>query len=53
LRDPDDEFILELAVASHADFVVTHNIRDFLGSETYGIRAVTLGEFLRRIEALP
>ena len=53
LRDPDDEFILELAVASQADFIVTHNIQDFRGSETFGIRAVTPGEFLRRIEAWP
>jgi putative PIN family toxin of toxin-antitoxin system len=53
LRDPSDEFILELAVASQADFIVTHNIRDFCGSETYGIRAVTPGEFLRTIEAWP
>jgi putative PIN family toxin of toxin-antitoxin system len=53
LRDPGDDFILELAVASHADFIVTHNIQDFRGSEAYGIRAVTPGEFLRRIEAWP
>jgi len=53
LRDPGDDFILELAVASHADFIVTHNTKDFRGSETYGIRAVTPGEFLRRIESWP
>jgi putative PIN family toxin of toxin-antitoxin system len=53
LSDPDDEFILELAVASQADFIVTHNIQDFRGSETFGIRAVTPAEFLRRIEAWP
>jgi predicted nucleic acid-binding protein len=53
LRDPDDEFLLELAVASQADFLVTYNIRDFRGSEVYGIRPVTPGEFLRTIEAWP
>jgi putative PIN family toxin of toxin-antitoxin system len=53
LRDPDDEFLLELAAASQADFVVTHNIQDFRGSEVYGIRPVTPGEFLRTIGAWP
>jgi predicted nucleic acid-binding protein len=53
LRDPDDEFLLELAVASQADFLVTYNIRDFRGSEVYGIRPVTPGEFLRTIGAWP
>jgi len=53
LSDPDDEFVLELAVASHADFLVTYNIRDFRGSEVYGIRPVTPGEFLRTIGAWP
>ncbi|MGO9259798.1 MAG: putative toxin-antitoxin system toxin component, PIN family [Bryobacteraceae bacterium] len=53
LRDPDDEFLLELAVASQADFLVTYNIHDFHGSEVYGIRPVTPGEFLRTIGAWP
>src|ERR1017187_7660712 len=37
LRDPNDEFLVELAAASQADFLVTHNLRDFRGSEVYGI----------------
>jgi predicted nucleic acid-binding protein len=53
VRDPNDEFLLELAAASQADFLVTHNIRDFRGSEVYGIRLVTPGEFLRTIGAWP
>ena len=53
LRDPDDEFLLELAAASQADFLVTYNIRDFRGSDVYGIRPVTPGEFLRTIGAWP
>ena len=52
-RDPDDDFLLELAVASQADFLVTYNLRDFRGSETYGIRSVTPGEFLRTIGSWP
>ena len=32
LRDPGDDFIVELAVASRAEFIVTHNVRDFSGA---------------------
>jgi putative PIN family toxin of toxin-antitoxin system len=53
VRDPDDEFLVELAAASQADFLVTYNIHDFRGSEAYGIRPVTPGEFLRTIGAWP
>lgn len=41
LPDPDDDLILELAVAASAKFVITHNISDFRGSESMGVRAIT------------
>lgn len=41
LSDPDDDFVLELAVAASAPFVITHNVTDFLGSNSMGVRAVT------------
>jgi len=48
LVDSDDDMLLELAVTSHADYLVTHNVRDFLpGSADFGLRVVTPGEFLR------
>lgn len=49
LRDPDDDMVLELAVAAGAAYVVTHNVGDFRGCETTGVRAVTPGEFLNLI----
>lgn len=49
LKDPDDEFLLDVAVSSQAEFIVTHNIRDFEGAEAYGIRPVTPFEFLKII----
>jgi putative PIN family toxin of toxin-antitoxin system len=50
LPDPDDEFLLELAVAGRANAVVTHNVKDFAGAERFGIPVTTPREFLRKIE---
>lgn len=41
LSDPDDDLVLELAVAASAPFVITHNISDFRGSDSMGVRAIT------------
>ena len=49
LADPDDDMILELAVAASCRYIVTHNVRDFRGVERFGIEALTPGLFLRRI----
>ena len=49
LRDPDDDLILELAVAAGCDAIVTHNVRDFAGAEQLGIRVFTPGTFLQRL----
>lgn len=50
LRDPHDEFILELAVAAQCDAIVTHNVRDFAGATRFGVPIVTPGDFLAAIE---
>jgi putative PIN family toxin of toxin-antitoxin system len=50
LPDPDDDLILELAVAAGCRYIVTHNLRDFRGTEKWGIAAVTPGGFLKLIE---
>ncbi len=41
LPDPDDDLVLELAVAASASFIITHNISDFRGSDSMGVRAIT------------
>jgi predicted nucleic acid-binding protein len=51
LRDADDDMILELAIAARADFIVTHNVRDFAGAERFGVGVLTPAEFLRRLES--
>lgn len=37
LRDPDDEMVLEAAVAGRANLLLTFNRRDFAGGERFGI----------------
>lgn len=49
LPDPKDDFVLELAVESDCDYIVTFNTKDFAGAENFGIKAVTPKEFLRII----
>jgi len=50
LRDPKDEFVLELAVAGNCRAIVTHNRRDFVGAERLGIEILTPGQFLGLLE---
>jgi putative PIN family toxin of toxin-antitoxin system len=52
LLDPKDDMVLELAVKAECDSVVTYNIRDFVGIERFGVRAITPAQFLESIGAL-
>jgi len=52
LKDPSDDFILELAVESECDYIVTHNIRDFTGAEKFKIQVITPQKFLKIIGAI-
>ena len=36
-----------------ADYIVTFNIRDFIGVEAFGIQAIRPGAFLRLLEEMP
>lgn len=49
LSDARDDLVLELAVEAEADFIVTHNLRDFAGTEQFGIEALSPSDFLRRL----
>ena len=52
LKDPGDDFVLELAVESECKYIVTHNIRDFAGINKFNIKAITPKELLRLIGEL-
>ncbi len=49
LKDPRDDFLLELAVESGSQYIVTFNVRDFEGCERFGIEVVTPRELLQRL----
>jgi putative PIN family toxin of toxin-antitoxin system len=45
LKDPKDDMILELAVESGSDIIITFNKNDFEGVNKFGIKAITPKEF--------
>jgi putative PIN family toxin of toxin-antitoxin system len=52
LSDPNDDMVLELAVAAGCDCIVTFNVRDFAGAEKFGIQLRRPQEFLTEIGVL-
>ena len=52
LNDPSDDMVLELAVESESEYILTYNVRDFQGSERFGVEAITPKEFLVKIGGL-
>jgi putative PIN family toxin of toxin-antitoxin system len=49
LRDSGDDMVLELAVAAQCPLIVTHNVKDFVGSDSFGVNALLPGAFLNLI----
>src|SRR5262249_49349965 len=49
LADADDDMVLELAFAAGCRHIITHNVKDFHGSEQLGVTAVAPREFLSLI----
>lgn len=52
LNDPDDDMVLEVAVASASHAIVTFNKHDFRGCERFGLRLLTPAELLQEIGVL-
>ena len=46
LRDAKDDMVLEVAVEARCAYIVTFNLRDFVGVKQFGLRAITPGQFL-------
>jgi len=49
LPDPNDDMLLELAVASQSDAIITFNRRHFYGAERFGLKVLTPKQFLKQI----
>jgi putative PIN family toxin of toxin-antitoxin system len=52
LRDSKDDMVLELAVSSSADAIVTYNKVDFKGIEQFGVKTIFPKDFLIQIGEL-
>jgi putative PIN family toxin of toxin-antitoxin system len=52
LIDPGDDFILELAVAANARYIVTHNLRNFAGVESFGLEAISPAQMLLKLQEM-
>lgn len=52
LKDPKDDMVLELAVSSGCEALITYNQQDFVGVEQFGVEVITPAVFLRRIGAI-
>jgi putative PIN family toxin of toxin-antitoxin system len=53
LGDPDDDMVLELAFAGGCGHIITHNVKDFHGSEQLGVTALAPRDFLKLIRNRP
>ena len=52
LKDPSDDMVLELAVTANCNYILTYNVKDFKGSDNFGIRAITPKAFLEMVGEL-
>jgi putative PIN family toxin of toxin-antitoxin system len=49
LKDPDDDHVLEVAVAAQSKYIITHNLKDFEGIGRFGIKALSPADYLKEI----
>ncbi len=52
LRDPKDDHLLELAVASQARYIVPYNKKDFVEVDKFGVKVVAPREMLQELGEL-
>ena len=49
LKDKNDDMVLELAVESESDYIISFNKRNFVGIEKFNLQVLTPKEFLKVI----
>ncbi|MCP4298591.1 MAG: putative toxin-antitoxin system toxin component, PIN family [Proteobacteria bacterium] len=47
LRDPKDDLVLEVAVESNSNFIISYNKKDFKNINKFGLEVLTPLEFLK------
>jgi len=47
LKDQKDDLVLEVAVESQSEYIITFNTSDFSGCEKFGVKIVTPYEFMK------
>jgi len=52
-RDPDDDMIVECAVSSGCEYIVTHNAKDFRRVEELNVQAITPADLLNLLRGKP
>jgi putative PIN family toxin of toxin-antitoxin system len=53
VKDPNDDFLVDLAVKAQADYIITYNQKDLLSSATqFGFSIITPKDFLQLIGEL-
>ena len=51
LKDPKDEMVLQTAVNGRAEFLVTHNVKDFrAAADKFSINLITPGDLVRKLK---
>jgi putative PIN family toxin of toxin-antitoxin system len=50
LPDPKDDHVLELAVASNVNLITSFNVKDFKGSEQFGVKVIGPKQLLEEIK---
>lgn len=50
-RDPDDDMIVECAVASGSEYIVTHNVKDFRRVSELNVQVITPAELLKLLRS--
>ncbi|MCC5850777.1 MAG: putative toxin-antitoxin system toxin component, PIN family [Verrucomicrobia bacterium] len=51
LRDPKDDMFLETAVAGGANYIVTHNLKDYTTANNFQVRIISPAEFLSKFNS--
>ena len=50
LKDPKDDMVLELAIESNSEYIITFNKKDFVGIDKFGIEVLTPIEFIKKLQ---